>query len=140
MKTLNDAKTLVIKDTTFYFKKMPAMKAYDISEYARESVVSVFESSKIDDETDLTIFQLVKMLLKVDRHLVETVRNQMFHYIEFSSLKSSKQKLAGAEDTAFENLGWNDVYRVFMESLSVNFADGFQELISGARLENQGSK
>ena len=137
---IGDSKTLVIKDTTFFFKKMPAMKAYELAEYARESVVAVFESSKIDDDSDLTVFQIVKLLLKVDKNLVETIRNQMFNYVEFSNLKTTKQKLAGSEDFAFENLGWNDVYKVFMESLSANFTDGFQELISGASQEIQSSK
>ena len=86
------------------------------------------ESSEIQADTELTSV-LISMILRLPEDYVETIRKELFERVYFTNEQAqTPQKLNGAEDTAAQH--FTDLEEVLVRALTVNFTDGFGNLVT----------
>ena len=119
-----------IGKTKFYLSKLPAMAAYALLEQIRHEIGKT--GNEVPESADPeNTFPLVKLVLALDPKFVEGVRRELFEKVEFTDPGNPRQKLAGAEDFAFNGLEPIAVYEVLLRSLAVNFSPSLRSVASG---------
>ena len=114
-------------ESTFYFDKIPALKAWDILEYIRANAGRTLASTELGTGS-ASGMQLLQALIGVDADFVKRLRSKMFAHVYFvrPGVALTKQRLAGAEEIAFLDLDAMDIYQVLGRSLAVNFLHSFR--------------
>ncbi len=124
-----------IEGTLFFVSKLPSMEAWHFLDRLRRelgrSALNVIPKSENDEGAGAAMFQaILHMFLSLEPGYVDEARKQMFEKVEFANSGHKRQKLAGAEDFAFNELGPMAVYEVLVRSFAVNFTNSLRKLVS----------
>ena len=130
-------------DTTFFVDRLSAMAGWrllmDIANELSKKELSVLEEILKDDNISLSdadvgvklITKGAPVLLGLDADFVENVQGRLFEKVKFkNSVSIDAQKLKGAEDMAFSDLGALHVPQLLFKALTVNFLESFGDLLS----------
>lgn len=134
-----------IGETQYRIRKMPAVPAAKLLLRIRQEVGRTVDTDELgwfgkvavdtdtgqvtsNDSGDL-MNVLLKLLLNFDTEFLEKIAAQFFERVQFRNDEAkSWQRLAGAEDMAFEDaLDWMEV---LTRSVAVNFGATLQRLVS----------
>ena len=115
-------------DTTFYVRKLTAMRGHKVSEMIRAAVgVQTLRFGGASDVPTL-IAGIILSLNPVD---VEAITKVMWERVEFKNgTAQTPLPLLGNEDMAFEHLEPVDVYEVIVRCLAVNFTASLEGILS----------
>ena len=96
------------------------MKAWSLLERIREKMADTLGG--IELEGPVTELDFFRSILGLEATFVESVRRELFMFVYFTNeAAQTRQRLGGAEDTAFEKLEPFAVYEVLLRALAVNF-------------------
>ena len=124
-----------IGGTTFFISKLPSMNAWHFLDRLRRelgrSALAVVPESDNDEVAGSAMFQtILHMFLSLEPGYVDEARKELFANVEYANSSHKRQKLAGAEDFAFNDLGPMAVYEVLVRCFAVNFTDSLRKLAS----------
>ena len=130
-----------IGQVRFNVQKLPAMAAWALMEQIRRElgrtsaeVVALGNTAASNDDeeeaTGLTWGTVIQMVLSLEPVFVDGVRKKLFERVEFQRDDTARtpQKLAAAEDMAFEDVEPLAVYEVLLRCLVVNFSPSLRAL------------
>ena len=101
--------------------QMPSMMAVPPAADADPGVVASANAANV-----ATAVAVVRALMAVPAPQVKEIRTALFEYVEFTNARATTpQKLAGAEDMAFNGAGMSsaDIWQVLVAAFRVNFTE-----------------
>ena len=120
--------------TRFFIAKLPAIGAFDLLELLRHEVGKSADLVVPEGSENERVATLLKLMLSLDPAFVRQVRQKLFEKVSFSNDRvPNPQKLAGAEDMAFDGSEAVAVYEVLLRCLAVNFTASLRALASRLR-------
>ena len=108
--------------TRFFIAKLPAIAAFDLLELIRHEVGKSADLVVPEGSENKRVATLLPLMLSLDPAFVKRVRTTLFEKVSYSNDRvPTPQKLAGAEDMAFDGSEAVAVYEVLLRCLAVNF-------------------
>ena len=117
--------------TRFFIATLPAIGAFDLLELIRHEVGKSADLAVPEGSEDEKVAALLKLALSLDPAFVKRVRTTLFEKVSFSNDRvPTPQKVAGAEDMAFDGSDAVAVYEVLLRCLAVNFTASLRAVVS----------
>ena len=130
---LLQSEIMTLGDTTFTIGCQPATVGWDLSAEVANILGSVNIPGTVVASDLSSLIAAMRALMGVPAPQLKRVRNALFEYVEFSNSRAATpQKLAGAEEMAFNAAGLSsiDIWKVFAAAFRVNFSE-YWDMISG---------
>ena len=118
--------TMTLGDTTFNVGCLPATVGWDLSAEVANILGTVQVAGSVVTGNADAVMGAIRALMAVPAPQLKRVRGALFEYVEFSNARAvTPQKLAGAEDVAFNGGGLSslDIWKVFAAAFRVNFSE-----------------
>ena len=130
---LLESETMTLGDTTFTVGSLPATEGWDLSAKVANilgttNVPGAAGGGNIDN-----MLAAIMALMAVPAPQLKAVKAELFAYVEFTNPRAgSPQKLAGAEEMAFNAVGLSsmDIWKVFATAFRINFTEYWEMLNS----------
>jgi len=123
LRDLGSRTTITFGETRFTISKLPARKAYRVW---RKTIRAI----GLDIETGVGPEVLRAVVAMDDEHL-EAIQAELFAGVMFTNQNArTPQRVAGAEDTAFEDLEAVDIDELTMRAFAVNFSKSLQRVVT----------
>ena len=123
--------------TRFFIAKLPAIAAFDLLELIRHEVGKSADLVVPEGSENKRVATLLPLMLSLDPAFVKRVRTTLFEKVSYSNDRvPTPQKLAGAEDMAFDGSEAVAVYEVLLRCLAVNFTASLRAV--GSKFKDAG--
>ena len=130
---LLQSETMTLGDTTFTVGCQPATVGWDLSAEVANLLGTVEVPGTVVTGDAQSVLAAARALMAIPAPQLKRVRTSLFEYVEFTNSRAATpQKLAGAEEMAFNAAGLSsvDIWKVFAAAFRVNFSEYWEMLSS----------